>query len=181
WRLRWCVRVLISVASRGAPLGGIGGDTVERSGRVTGGRRRNPQPARLGHLIKRCEQALIGAKSRALRAVGLTVPQYVALLSLSESPGQSGAQLARQCMVTPQSMASLLATLENKKLITRTPSDVHANIYVSRLTRRGQSLLREADREGLRVEGLLTDAFTAEEMAQFREYLNRAVAALATE
>lgn len=45
---------------------------------------------RLGHVIKRAEQALIARKTRVLRAFDLTVPQYAALLLLSGTDGMSG-------------------------------------------------------------------------------------------
>jgi DNA-binding MarR family transcriptional regulator len=104
--------------------------------------------SRTGTFIKRAEQALMAEKQRALKPFGLTVPQYSALHALSVTP-LSGAQLARVCCVTPQSMASLLATLEGKKLIERTPSSVHMQVLVSRLIRRGHAVFRKADAAAL--------------------------------
>jgi DNA-binding MarR family transcriptional regulator len=134
--------------------------------------------ARLGHSIKRAEQALIREKTRTLRDVGLSVPQYTALLTLAESPGLSGAQLARRCMVTPQSMASLLLTLEAKGLVVREQSDVHAKVFQSRLTPAGWALLRQADALALAVEQRLADVFTPGELEEFRSLLERTVAIL---
>ncbi|WP_131749084.1 MarR family transcriptional regulator [Frankia sp. Cppng1_Ct_nod] len=133
---------------------------------------------RLGHSIKRAEQALIREKTRALRDVGLSVPQYTALFTLAESPGLSGAQLARRCMVTPQSMASLLLTLESKGLIVREQSGVHAKVFQSQLTRAGWTLLHRADTLALAVEQRLSDVFTPGELEEFRSLLERAVAIL---
>ncbi len=134
--------------------------------------------ARLGHSIKRAEQALIREKTRALRDVGLSVPQYTALFTLAGSPGLSGAQLARRCMVTPQSMASLLLTLEAKGLIIREQSDVHAKVFQSRLTPTGLALLRRADALALAVEQRLADVFSPGELEEFRSLLERSVAIL---
>ncbi|WP_250284227.1 MULTISPECIES: MarR family transcriptional regulator [unclassified Frankia] len=141
-----------------------------------------PSPAvaasRLGHSIKRAEQALIREKTRALRDVGLSVPQYTVLLTLAGSPGLSGAQLARRCMVTPQSMASLLLTLEAKELIVRERSDVHAKVFQCRLTPAGRTLLDRADAVALAVEQRLTAVFTPAESEEFRSLLERTVAIL---
>ncbi len=134
--------------------------------------------SRLGHSIKRAEQALIREKTRALREVGLSVPQYTALLTLAESPGLSGAQLARRCLVTPQSMASLLLTLEAKGLIVREQSDVHAKVFQCRLTRPGWVLLHQADAVALAVEQRLAAVFTSAESEEFRSLLERTVAIL---
>ncbi|MFF2073813.1 MarR family winged helix-turn-helix transcriptional regulator [Kitasatospora sp. NPDC058162] len=133
---------------------------------------------RLGHAIKRAEQALISEKSRALRAVDLTVPQYVTLLVLQQSSGMSGAQLARECMVTPQTMTTILTNLENKGLITRETSSVHQKVLVAKLTRSGRTLAKKADTLAREVEKRLTDALDDTEQAQLRELLERSAAAL---
>ncbi|WP_175324696.1 MarR family transcriptional regulator [Frankia sp. Cppng1_Ct_nod] len=101
--------------------------------------------SRPGLAIKRAEQALMREKTRALRAFDLTVPQYATMLALFQVPGSSGAQLARRCNVTPQAMASLLATLESKALVSRVGSPVHAKVYLARLTDAGNDLLAAAD------------------------------------
>ncbi|MFE5587901.1 MarR family winged helix-turn-helix transcriptional regulator [Kitasatospora sp. NPDC056531] len=133
---------------------------------------------RLGHAIKRAEQALIGEKTRALRTVDLTVPQYVTLLVLQQSTGMSGAQLARECMVTPQTMTTILTNLEAKGLITRETSNVHQKVLVAKLTRPGHALTRKADTLARRVEQRLADALDETEQAQLRDLLNRSTAAL---
>ena len=133
---------------------------------------------RIGHLIKRAEQALISTKSRVLREAGLTVPQYSALLVLSQRPGISGAELARRCFVTPQSMATLLGTLEQKGLVHREPSTIHSQVLVTKLTRSGHNLLRKADRLAVAVERALADTYTAEELHQLRALLTAAVTTL---
>ncbi|WP_020662506.1 MarR family winged helix-turn-helix transcriptional regulator [Amycolatopsis benzoatilytica] len=132
---------------------------------------------RLGTYLKRAEQALMAEKNRVLKPFGLSVPQYAALHALSMSP-LSGAQLARVCCVTPQSMASMLGTLESKKLIERTPSDVHAQVLVARLTRSGHAVFRKADAAALAVEARLSAAFEPDEEKALRELLQRAVRTL---
>ncbi|MFC4564282.1 MarR family winged helix-turn-helix transcriptional regulator [Nocardiopsis mangrovi] len=136
---------------------------------------------RLGTFVKRAEQALLAEKARVLRPFGLSVPQYAAMYALSVVPGLSGAQLARVCWVTPQSMASLLATLESKGLVERRPSAAHAQILVTRLTRGGRTLLERADAAALAVEGRLSGAYSAEEERLMRDLLQRGTAALAEE
>jgi DNA-binding MarR family transcriptional regulator len=136
--------------------------------------------SRMGTFIKRAEQALMAEKTRALRPFGLSVPQYAALHALSVSP-LSGAQLARVCCVTPQSMASLLATLESKKLIERAPSGVHQQVLVARLTRSGHAIFHKADAAALAVEARLSAAFRPDEDSSLRQLLQRAIATLIPE
>ncbi|WP_424213645.1 MarR family winged helix-turn-helix transcriptional regulator [Streptomyces sp. BI20] len=138
-------------------------------------------PDRLGLVIKRAEQALIARKTRALRAHSLTVPQYAALLLLAASDGMSAAQLARECMVTPQTMSTVLGNLEKAGHVVRAPSPLHQRVLVVRATDSGRALVRRADEAALAVERRLGDAFTPEERAALEEYLERAVVALTEE
>lgn len=134
--------------------------------------------ARLGTYVKQAEQALMAAKSEALRPFDLTVAQYAAMLVLYYSPGQSSAQLARNAAVTPQTMTTILARLEGKKLIKRTPSKVHRKVLVTELTQAGEALLLRADECARAVEERLAGAFTAEEHAAARDLLSRIAAVL---
>lgn len=95
--------------------------------------------SRTGHAIKRAEQALIAAKESVLRPLGLTVPQYAALLALSEEPGIGGAELARRCLVTPQSMSTVLSNLQSKELIGRPPHRLHRRVVETCITDAGQA------------------------------------------
>ncbi|MBC8093027.1 MAG: winged helix-turn-helix transcriptional regulator [Pseudonocardia sp.] len=139
-----------------------------------------PVEDRIGHFVKRAEQALMARKSQALRTVDLTVPQYNALLVLADNPGLSGAQLARRCFVTPQTMAALLANLEAKGLVTRRVSTVHAQVMQTALTRHGGSLLRKADRLAVSIETHLADAFSDTDRRSLMEMLERATRILET-
>ncbi|MBU6529832.1 MarR family winged helix-turn-helix transcriptional regulator [Streptomyces sp. NPDC057245] len=133
---------------------------------------------RLGHTIKRAEQALISRKTRALREFDLTVPQYSILLLLSVSDGMSAAQLARECLVTPQTVATVLTNLEKTGLIAREPSKLHQKVVVNRITRSGRAVARKADKAALQVEAALGSAFEPEERERFEKYLERAIATL---
>lgn len=137
--------------------------------------------ARLGQSIKRAEQALIARKSAALRPFDLTVPQYAALMVLSYAPGLSGAQLARACMVTPQTMATVLGNLKTKGLVRRDPSSVHKKVLVTELTRTGRAVLSEADAAARAVEDRLSAEFDREDQEQLRSLLERAIKVLSSD
>lgn len=137
--------------------------------------------ARLGSYLKQGEQALMAAKSEALRPFDLTVAQFAVLMALHYVPGQSSAQLARAAVVTPQTMATVLGKLESKKLIARTVSRVHSKVLLTELTPSGEALLLRADKQARMIEQRLADAFTDVEHAQIRELLKRAIAVLRDE
>jgi MarR family transcriptional regulator, organic hydroperoxide resistance regulator len=128
--------------------------------------------------IRHAEQALMGHHEAVLRGHGLTMPQYTVLLTLSREDAMSGAQLARACRVTQQSMASMLTGLQNKGLIDRQPSPVHAKVLIATLTDAGRDLLDGAYREVIVLERALTDRFTPAEHQQFCEFLDRATVTL---
>ncbi|MCC3775968.1 MarR family transcriptional regulator [Streptomyces sp. UNOB3_S3] len=133
-----------------------------------------PLTERLGLHIKRAEQELMAAKHAALRPLGLTVPQYVALYTVDAQPGVSAAALARACLVTPQTIATVLANLEAKELITRQPHPWHRKVTEVRLTDDGRRLLKRADAEAVAIERRIADGFSAEERALLIELLARA-------
>jgi len=134
--------------------------------------------ARIGTDIKRAEVALIARKTNALRHLGLTVPQYAALMTLYHSPGSSGAQVARTCMVTAQTMATVFKNLDSKGLIIRTPSSVHQKVLVTELTPAGRALLMKADQEARAIENGLSDEFDPEERATLHALLERVIKVL---
>ncbi|QMU72549.1 MarR family winged helix-turn-helix transcriptional regulator [Streptacidiphilus sp. P02-A3a] len=133
---------------------------------------------RLGGQIKQCEQALISEKQRVLRPFELTVPQYAAMLALSETPRLSGARLARRCGVSAQAMNGVVALLDERGLISRSRSEVHAKVLVIELTSEGRALLRRADRAAVAVERRLMESFSEAQLTVFREFLDTAIEAL---
>ncbi|MEU9131079.1 MarR family transcriptional regulator [Kitasatospora sp. NPDC048540] len=134
---------------------------------------RLPIERRLGHHLKRAEQELIAAKHAALRPFNLNPAQYTVMLAIFEEPGLSGAALARRCLVTPQTMSSVLNTLEGRGLVERKPHPVHLHILEARLTRSGRALLSKADEEAVAVEESIAAEFDDEEREQLLKFLER--------
>lgn len=132
-----------------------------------------PVEERIGSHVKRAEQALLGAKNAAVKPAAVTVPQYAALLWLSEKPGISAAALARLCGVTPPTMNTVLKNLQERGLIERTPHELHRNVLETRLTDEGRSVMEVADAAAVSVERRLAAAFTAEEREQLIRLLGR--------
>ena len=121
---------------------------------------------------------MMAAKTEALRSFGITVAQYAAMLSLYYVPEQSSAQLARAAAVTPQTMATVIAKLEQKRLVTRHPSSDHAKVLIASLTPEGETLLLRADEAARGIEQRMAEAFTIKEREQLTEMLERVTALL---
>jgi DNA-binding MarR family transcriptional regulator len=134
---------------------------------------------RLGHVVKSLEQELSGAKDAVLRPMGLTVPQYSALLVIAETPGISGAELARQCLVTPQTMTTVLGNLTVKGLIERRTVPGQGRAMETTITRSGKTLLARADKKVEEVEGLLAGQLSKTDQASLRKLLEKCRAAFA--
>jgi DNA-binding MarR family transcriptional regulator len=71
------------------------------------------------YLVKQVELAVRARLDELLRPDGLTALQYTALTVLERHPDMSVAQLARNSFVTAQSMADMVAALEDRGLIER--------------------------------------------------------------
>ncbi|MFD9337244.1 MarR family winged helix-turn-helix transcriptional regulator [Streptomyces sp. NPDC060028] len=132
-----------------------------------------PVEERIGSHIKRAEQALLAAKNAALKSAAVTVPQYAALLWISEKPGISAAGLARLCGVTPPTMNTVLKNLQERGFIERTPHEWHGNVLETRLTDEGRAVMVLADAAAVAVERALAREFTGEERELLIRLLGR--------
>ncbi|MFJ9642779.1 MarR family winged helix-turn-helix transcriptional regulator [Streptomyces sp. NPDC101206] len=128
---------------------------------------------RIGSHLKRAEQALLAAKTAALKPSGVTVPQYAALLWLAEKPGISAAALARLCGVTPPTMTTVLKNLQERGLIERSPHEWHRNVLETRLTQEGRAVMEQADAAAVAVERALAAEFSEEERELLVRLLGR--------
>ena len=128
-------------------------------------------------LVKRAEQAMVRRKSTALKSVGLTTAQYVALVELDQQPGITAASLARACLVTPQAMMILLKTMEQQGLITRVAHPRHSNVLELHMTDVGREALGEARERVDPIEQQVFGAFSAKDLVAFREFLSRFIEA----
>jgi DNA-binding MarR family transcriptional regulator len=154
---------------------------VSRS-RETARRRRvasdvNGEELRLGMLVKRAEQAMVRTKSVALKSVGLTPAQYVALFELDQRSGITAATLARACLVTPQAMMILLKTMEQQGLIARASHPRHPNVLELQVTDVGREALYQAREQVDPIEQRVFAEFSSKDLAAFRGFLSRFIEA----
>ncbi len=96
-------------------------------------------PARVGYLIARADRGVRRGVATLIAPHDLSLPQYTALSLLRERGGLSNAQLARRIFVTPQSMAAVISSLEQRGLIARTPAS--GRVLRTELTADGRRVL----------------------------------------
>jgi MarR family transcriptional regulator, organic hydroperoxide resistance regulator len=97
-------------------------------------------------LVKRIFFQFRALMDEQLRPYGVTTAQIRLLSAIRTAPGSSGAQLARQCDVTPQSAQSLIEKAEESGWITRSKDRINERIVTASLTPAGEKLLKVAER-----------------------------------
>jgi DNA-binding MarR family transcriptional regulator len=137
-----------------------------------------PAGQRTGMVLKRAEQAMLRAKSAALKPAGLTLAQYVALAELDRQPGITGAALARASLVTPQAMMVVLKSLEEQGLVVRSPHPRHPHVLELHITDAGGEVLDAARHCAEPVERRVTDAFSPDDLETLGALLTRWIEAL---
>lgn len=124
-------------------------------------------------LMKRIMVHLRGQMDELLRPQGVTTAQLVMLRAVRTSPGSSGAQLARQCYVTPQSAQALIRHLEDAGLIVREKDRVNGRIVTARITRAGEMLLESVEATSLKLQEKLWFGISDGEVEMLNELLGR--------
>lgn len=133
----------------------------------------------VGYQLKRVQHALRLRMDEVLREVGLTTPQYAVLSVLEDSPGLSGAALARRSFVTPQTMNMIVAKLEDAGLIARSPHPEHGRVLQAYLTGEGRMLVSGAHEVVGAVEERMLGGLNSEERVRLAETLDGCADSLA--
>jgi len=129
----------------------------------------------VGYHLKRAQQALRTAMDEGLRAQGLTTPQYAALTHLEADEPLSGAELARRCFVTAQTMNAILVGLERARLVERKAHAKHGRVIEARLTKRGRAKVEDAHRTVFGIEERMLFKITPAQRRRLNETLRRLV------
>src|SRR5579883_3317828 len=120
-------------------------------------------------LLMRVQRSCRTAMDGALQVHGLSIAQYSVLRRLEDSPGLSGAELARRLYVTAQTMNRLVAALEAAGLIERFPDAGNPRILRTRLTRAGSAAVVAGRYTVEQVEARMLEGLDEGERAQFMD------------
>jgi DNA-binding MarR family transcriptional regulator len=134
----------------------------------------------VAYLMKRAQNACRSAADEALKPLGLSSSQFSVLRRLGMTPDVSGADLARQLLVTAQSMNEMLAGLVAQGYIDRKPHPTHGRIVRMRLTAAGRKVLAKGTAIVESVTDKMLSGLTTDERRRFATYLDRCVTALET-
>jgi DNA-binding MarR family transcriptional regulator len=129
--------------------------------------------ARTIYLLRQTQLRIYAAMVELLGALGLTPVQYMVLSLSSREGGLSSADLARRAQITPQSMNEVITALHRKGLITRHEAPENRRILRVVLTKEGNRLLPECERQIDRLEAEYFRCFEKDELTAFRDLLSR--------
>lgn len=132
----------------------------------------------VGYELKRVQHALRLAMDGEVRKLGLTTPQYAALSVLEREEELSGAELARRCFVTPQTMSGILTSLESAGRVERRAHPTHGRVVQARLTRSGSELLARAHEHVAEVEERMVSGLSEGERWELLSALRSCTASL---
>jgi DNA-binding MarR family transcriptional regulator len=137
----------------------------------------DPDPADaplLSYTIGRLDRAVQQRLRGILAPYELSIPEFATLSVLRRRPGLSNAQLARRALILPQSMIQVIASLEARKLVERSPTAIHSRVLEAHLTTRGQQLVQAAERATRAFEAELASATELEQLsASMQRLLDR--------
>lgn len=138
----------------------------------------SPPDRRIGHLLARAQHAFRNAADVSLRQHGVTTAQYATLCALASSDGVSGAELARRCSVTPQTMQEIIANLERLHLIERRRDGGDGRALHAYLTPEGRQSVEACHQAVTKVEERMVGDLGKKERKRLYEALGRCVASL---
>jgi DNA-binding MarR family transcriptional regulator len=106
---------------------------------------RDRRQPRISYTIGALDRSLRRRMRTILRPLSVTIPEYTALSLLRHRDGYSNADLAKRALVTPQAMHEVIRSLEERKIIHRTPSARRGSVRHTYLTEEGSELLDRCD------------------------------------
>lgn len=133
----------------------------------------NSGPLGIVYFLKRAELAVRGCMEVVLADFDLTPTQFLLLFRLRDCQEVSGAALAREIGVRPQSLIETLGPLERKGLLKRETSTTNRRVLHTQLTSAGKKLLAEALQAAAQIEAELLAELTASQLSVLEQALMR--------
>jgi len=141
------------------------------------GEGRRGEGGHLAYLLRQASLAWRGRMDEALAEFAVTPPQFAAMTMIEAYPGLSSADLARLSLLTPATIATIVANLKRAGLATARPHPVHGRILQLEPTDRGKALLARCKRRVYALEAELTRELSRDEEQTVRRWLARLAAA----
>ena len=93
--------------------------------------------------LMECARGFERCSSLHIREFALTPAQFDIIATLGNTDGMTCKELGEKTLITKGTMTGVLDRLEGKGLLVRTPSPDDGRSWITRLTRKGQTLFEE--------------------------------------
>jgi MarR family transcriptional regulator, organic hydroperoxide resistance regulator len=100
----------------------------------------NPDPLRVWLRFVRLQQRLSAAVAGELRTIGLSIPQFDVISTLTEREGMTQQELAERLYVTKGNVSGLIDRMVDAGLVERRPIPGDRRSHALHLTERGREL-----------------------------------------
>nr|WP_079035188.1 MarR family winged helix-turn-helix transcriptional regulator [Streptomyces hirsutus] len=124
-----------------------------------------------GYLARRMYQAYLAAWLHNVDAT-LTGPQFAVLQITGENPGSDQRSIAALAALDTSTMADVARRLENRGLLSRTPSPADARRKLLDLTPEGRATVQAANQRARKLDEELLRPVPPEQRAQVLAYLS---------
>jgi DNA-binding MarR family transcriptional regulator len=128
----------------------------------------------LGYLVRRLMARVRPEAAKALRPLGLGLPEFVCMRILDTDPGRTGAELARHTHVTAQAVNQVLQGLQDMGVVTRPATAPLGRALPAQLTRKGRALLKRAEAAVDATDEQILVHLSPAEQRQLKQLLYRA-------
>jgi DNA-binding MarR family transcriptional regulator len=125
------------------------------------------------YLFARIFYAVRARSEDALKPYALTPMQFTILGTLGSWKGLSSADLSRRFHVTPQTMGEMIANLERRSLILRSPDPANRRALRLTLTQDGRRMVEQCNAAMAKLEAELLSDLSPEEVAGLQSRLRR--------
>lgn len=133
--------------------------------------------ATLGYLLTRTSMSLRAKVATGLTPEGLTLPEYICMAILFQTPGLSNSELARQAAVTRQAMNAVLQRLQEVGYISRPDTACQGRSLPARLTEAGVGKLSSARKVVVAAENEVMVDLDTKERKELKRLLTRCMPA----
>jgi DNA-binding MarR family transcriptional regulator len=110
-----------------------------------------------------------------LKPLGVTSAQLQLLAALTKEPGTSGAHLSRYCQVTPQTTHALLAAVEKRGWVSRTPHPENARVLLATLTPQGERVFSKGKAVAIKLQDRMLRSLSSAEIRRLEATLQQLV------
>lgn len=139
------------------------------------GGRSDKDPPEVLKLTRRMTMLFRERLEERLKPLGITAAQLQLLAALTKEPGSSGAHLSRYCEVTPQTTHALLAAVEKRGWVSRTPHPENARVLLAALTPHGERLFRKAKAIAIKLQDQMLSSLSSTEIRRLEATLQQLV------